>query len=219
MGDIHTWVRAQPWLSRFTLMNRILLAMAFIPTGMVKVMGRRFTEIPIENPIGFFFEGMYRSGPFWHFIGGVQVLAAVLLLIPRTAVLGALLFAPIAISILLITIGLDFGGTVFITSGMMLSVTYLICWDADRIWAAAGSLLQRAHGPGLLERMHWVEASGWGIGAATGIAMFLVTRSFLPNAIVPTLLIVGTVAVLLVAAGWIVGAISPRRTEHRIPES
>ena len=69
-------------------MNRILLAMAFFPTGLVKATGQRFTLLPIENPVGFFFEAMYQTGPYWYFIGMVQVAAAVLLLIPATATLG-----------------------------------------------------------------------------------------------------------------------------------
>ena len=82
LARAHAWARAQPWLGRFTLMNRILLAMAFLPTGAVKATGQRFTTLPVEDPIGFFFEAMYRTGPFWNFVGAVQVLSAVLLLVP-----------------------------------------------------------------------------------------------------------------------------------------
>ncbi|MGI9625596.1 MAG: DoxX family protein, partial [Longimicrobiales bacterium] len=81
----HSWSRAQPWLGRFTLMNRLLLAMAFIPTGLVKATGQRFTTLPVENPVGFFFEAMYQTGPYWFFIGAMQILAGVLLLVPATA--------------------------------------------------------------------------------------------------------------------------------------
>ena len=70
-------------------MNRILLAMAFLPTGLVKATGQRFTLLPVDTPVGFFFEAMYRTGPFWRFIGVVQVASAVMLLIPGTALLDA----------------------------------------------------------------------------------------------------------------------------------
>lgn len=53
------------------------------------------------------------------------------------------LFTPIAVSIFLITVGIGFKGTVFITAGMLLSVTYLLCGDADRIWAAIAALFAR----------------------------------------------------------------------------
>jgi hypothetical protein len=46
-------------------MNRLLMAMALLPTRLVKVAGQRFTSIPTSDPVGLFFEAMYRTGPFW----------------------------------------------------------------------------------------------------------------------------------------------------------
>lgn len=43
---------------RFTLFTRVLLAAGFIPTGMVKLLGQRFTSISPGHPIGAFFEAM-----------------------------------------------------------------------------------------------------------------------------------------------------------------
>ncbi len=54
VADLLARVRAAPWLQRFTLMNRLLLAMAFLPTGLVKLAGRRFTTLPVDDPVGFF---------------------------------------------------------------------------------------------------------------------------------------------------------------------
>lgn len=68
--------------------------------------------------------------------------AAVLLLIPRTAFLGALLFVPVSVSIFLITYGIGFGNTVGITAGMVLSVTDLVCWDGDRLWELGARALR-----------------------------------------------------------------------------
>jgi len=99
----------------------------------VKATGQRFTTLPVDNPVGFFFEAMYQTGPYWYFIGFSQIAAAVLLLIPSMATLGALLFLPIGFSIFLVTWGIGFGGTVYITAGMLLSVMYLVCWDADKV--------------------------------------------------------------------------------------
>ena len=99
--------------------------MAFFPTGLVKLTGQRFTLLGVDTPVGFFFEAMYQTGPYWRFIGLAQITASVLLLIPRTATLGALLFLPIGTSIFLITWGVGFQGTVWVTSGMLLAVVYL----------------------------------------------------------------------------------------------
>ena len=46
------WVRARPVLYRLTLGTRVLLAVGFIPTGAVNLLGRRFTSMSPESDIG-----------------------------------------------------------------------------------------------------------------------------------------------------------------------
>lgn len=206
----HAWARSQAWLARFTLMNRILLAMAFLPTGLVKATGQRFTLLPVEDPVGFFFEAMYRTGPYWYFIGLSQIAASVLLLVPSTATLGALLFLPIILSIVLITWGVGFTGTVWVTTAMLVAVVYLLCWDGDRLWRAAHHVLDSSDGPGLLMGATRVEYAGWALGGAVGIAFFLVLRSFLPRSWVLPLMGVGALAAVLVVTGWVLSAVRGR---------
>lgn len=177
--------------------------MAFLPTGLVKATGQRFTTLPVETPVGFFFEAMYQTGPYWRFIGLTQIAAAVLLLIPRTVTLGALLFLPISISIFLITWGVGFGGTVYIAAGMIASVTYLLSWDGDRIWSAASQLLGGRPRRSLLEGVHWLERAGWALGAAVGMGLVMSTRSFVPASLRDDMFFVGLGAAGLVVAGWI----------------
>ncbi len=204
-------VRATPVLQRFTLMNRLLLAMAFLPTGLVKLTGQRFTILPVDDPVGFFFEAMYRTGPYWRFIGLVQVLAAVLLLVPRTATLGALLFLPVVGSILLITIGVGFGLTAVIVAAMLLANLWLLCWDADRIRAAGADLWGSRRDVHPLRDMHELERAGWLLGGTTGMGLFLATRGFLPMTAVPALLGAGALAIALVIGGGMAGARRARR--------
>ena len=199
---VHRWVHAQPWLRRFTVMNRLLLAMAFLPTGLVKVTGQRFTTLPVDNPVGFFFEAMYRTGPYWNFIGLVQVAAAVLLLIPATATVGAVLFVPVITSIVLITWGVGFGNTAIITTAMLLAAVYLVCWDGDRIWAAASHLVGRRRSDPLFLEMGILERVGWATGGVAGMGLLLITRSFLPRPMTKGLLVLGLTAAVLVVLGW-----------------
>ena len=210
----HAWARAQPWLHRFTLANRLLLAMAFFPTGLVKATGQRFTTLPVDNPVGFFFEAMYQTGPYWHFIGFAQIAASVLLLIPATATVGALLFFPVILSIVLITWGVGFTGTVYVTTAMLVAVVYLLCWDADRVWAAAWHVFGTRRSPALLADATPIEHTGWILGGTAGMGVFLITRGFLPRDLTPALLVAGAVAVILVLAGWVAGA-SRRRGARR----
>lgn len=205
LARLHTRVRSHPGLARFTLANRLLLAMAFLPTGMVKLLGQRFTVLPVDHPVGFFFEAMYRTGAWWHFIGAVQVVAAVCLLVPATATLGAILFLPIAVSIFLITWGVGFQGTVWVAGGMVLSATWLACWDGDRVWEAGSRVLGRRPGPGLLEGAHPVEVVGWGLGGAAGMGLFLATRNLVPMTWLAPLLGVGIGGAFLVGVGWLLG--------------
>ena len=121
------------WLGFFTIGTRFLLAIGFIPSGLEKVIGGRFTLLGPETPIGYFFDALYQSGVYWNFIGICQVTAAVLLLIPRTATLGALIYLPIIFNIFVITISLDFRGTPVITGLMLLATLYLLFWDYDKL--------------------------------------------------------------------------------------
>ena len=86
----------------FTWGTRILLAIGFMPSGLKKLLGERFTNLGIDNTVGFFFEALYRTGFYWNFLGFMQLLTALLLLIPRTSFLGALLYLPIIINIFII---------------------------------------------------------------------------------------------------------------------
>lgn len=199
------WARSQSWLGRFTLMNRLLLAMAFIPTGLVKLTGQRFTTLPVSNPVGFFFEAMYQTGAYWVFIGLAQVAAGLLLLFPATATLGALLAFPIVVSIVLITWGIGFSGTIYITAGMLLSVIYLLAWDGDRLWDSAARVLGRRDGPPLLAGATGLEKAGWLLGGGVGLALFLTTRGFVPASLRDELFYLGIAAATLVVLGWIVG--------------
>ncbi len=125
-------IRRSAFLYRFALFTRVLLAAGFIPTGLVKLLGHRFTIIPVENPIGAFFEAMYQTGLYWNFLGLCQIVAGILLLIPRWAHLGAALFLPIIVNIFIITVSLPFGGTPLVTGPMVLAVTFLCVWDYHR---------------------------------------------------------------------------------------
>lgn len=117
----------------FTWVTRILLALAFVPSGLTKLQGERFTRLGIDNPVGFFFEAFYRTGIYWNFLGAAQLLAAILILVPRTRVIGALVYFPIILNIFLITYAMHFQGTVYITALMLLGAIWLLLWEAHTL--------------------------------------------------------------------------------------
>lgn len=126
-------VRQDKFLRIFTTFTRVLLALGFVPSGLKKVLYERFTQLGIDNPVGFFFEALYQTGFYYRFIGLAQTSAAILLLIPRTAFVGAMLYFPIILNIFIITVSMDFRGTPFITGAMLLANLYLLGWDYDRL--------------------------------------------------------------------------------------
>lgn len=136
LDRLHARARRTRWLRWFTVMTRLLLALGFTPSGWVKLQGHRFTSLGLDDPVGFFFEAMYRTGFYWNFLVLAQLTAALLLVIPRTATLGALLYFPIVLNIFLITVSMDFAGTPVITGLMLLANVYLLCWDYDRLKGA-----------------------------------------------------------------------------------
>jgi uncharacterized membrane protein YphA (DoxX/SURF4 family) len=111
----------------------VLLAVGFIPSGLTKVLGNRFTRLGLDSPVGFFFEALYRTGFYWRFLGLCQLAAAALLLVPRTATLGAVVYFALILNIFVITVSVGFVGTPFITGLMLLASVYLLCWDYDRL--------------------------------------------------------------------------------------
>ncbi len=129
---LHTKIRALTTFKLFTWGTRILLAIAFIPSGYTKVVGNRFTQIPIEDPIGFYFEAFYLTGWYYNFIGATQLVVALLLIIPKTTYLAALIYLPIIINIFCIVTSMHFTGTPIVTGFMLLGVLYLLFWDLDK---------------------------------------------------------------------------------------
>ena len=85
-----------------------------------------------HNP-GYFFEMMYQSGLYWQFLGWAQLLAGLLLLTQRYALLGALVYLSIIANIFVITISYDFAGTSVITGLMLLAGLLLLAWDWNRL--------------------------------------------------------------------------------------
>ena len=125
-------LRRNKWLQRFAIFCRIALALGFIPAGIVKVTGERFTGLPSTHPLGHYFDALLLTRYYYTFIGVGQLTAAVLLLIPRTVLLGALLYFPIILNIWVLSSATRFNGT-RITTLMLLANLFLLVWDYDRL--------------------------------------------------------------------------------------
>ena len=117
----------------FTIYLRYLVGSAFVFASVPKILGERFTQIPVSNPVGFYFEAMYQTGFYWNFLGWGQMIAAVMLMTHRFAALGAVAFYPIIINVWLVTWSVGFKGTPVVTFLMFMANTYLLVWEYRRL--------------------------------------------------------------------------------------
>lgn len=202
LDALNARVMQHPAAARLTLMSRILLAVAFIPTGSVKLMGERFTSLGVNTSVGAFFEAMYQTGAYWRFLGLSQVVAGLLLLIPATAFYGAVLFLPILVNVVIITIAIDFKGTPMITIPMLFANLWLLAWDWPR-WRAV--LITGASRP-VVRGWSRLERAGWMLGAASVAAFFFAIRGVALKGTAGVVVGLGVVGGLMVVTAWVRGA-------------
>lgn len=130
---IHLQARQNRWLWFFTIFCRVALAAAFLPSGFVKVNGERFTALATNHPMGSYLEAFFHTGFYYTFVGVMQMTAAVLLLIPRTATVGALIYFPIILNICLLSFAVRFEGSALTSPLMVIANLYLLCWDWHKL--------------------------------------------------------------------------------------
>lgn len=134
LDRLHSEAKRNRWLRLFTIFNRVALAAGFFAAGMVKILGERFASgLAVNHPMGRYLEALHHTGYYYTFIGILQVLAALLLLIPRTAILGALLYFPIILNICILSLAVRFDGSLLSSPLMVMANLYLLCWDYDKL--------------------------------------------------------------------------------------
>jgi hypothetical protein len=130
---------------------RWIAATLCILYGFAKINGSQFTVLdseltkPLGHVSGFWLTWYYfsYSAVYGTLIALLQVAAGILLVVPRTALLGALMLLPIAINIVLIDVfyGIDLGGT-------LAAVVLLLC-----VWFTIAPYLTRLRKAILLETL------------------------------------------------------------------
>ena len=135
LDELHVAVTRRRWAQLFTAFVRVLLGVAFIPPSIRKILHQPFSVLPDTHPVGAYFNALYNTGYYYDFLGWTQLTAAILLMIPRTSHIGALIFFPIIVNIAVLTSSVGFTGTWLITILMSLAALYLVCWEYDRLKA------------------------------------------------------------------------------------
>ena len=127
-------IKGNRWYWLFSIFCRFSLAYAFIVAGMVKIVGERFASGLSEiHPMGAYLEALHHTGYYYTFIGIAQVLAAILLIIPRTVTMGAILYFPIIVNIWVLSLAVRFEGSLVTSSLMVLANSYVLVWNYDRL--------------------------------------------------------------------------------------
>ncbi|WP_417610913.1 DoxX family protein [Owenweeksia hongkongensis] len=127
-------IKSNRWYWLFSIFCRVGLAYAFLFAGLVKIIGEKFASGLSElHPMGAYLTALHNTGYYYTFIGIAQVTAAILLLIPRTVALGALLYFPIILNIWLVSFALRFEGSFLTSPLMVLANLFLLVWNYDRL--------------------------------------------------------------------------------------
>lgn len=125
-------LRSQRWAALLVVNLRLLLGFAFLPAGLKKVLGQRFTEATNVGPFHDFLHAFYATGVFYRFVGALQLTVALLLMTQTFGTLGALLALPIftAITVLCWSTGAVFTGVM--TTLMWLATLLVALWEYER---------------------------------------------------------------------------------------
>lgn len=83
--------------------------------------------------MGHYLEALSRTGYYYTCIGIAQMMAAVLLLIPATAVLRAVMYFPVILNICILSLAVRFEGSLLTSPLMVIANLYLLCWYYDRL--------------------------------------------------------------------------------------
>lgn len=133
LDRLHAAVRENRWHQLFSIFCRVSLAAGFLPSGYVKIAGERFTDLAVNHPMGHYLDALFQTGFYYTFIGVLQMSASILLLIPRTATLGAVIYFPIILNIFILTLATRFVGSLLSSPLMVLANLYLLCWDYHKL--------------------------------------------------------------------------------------
>lgn len=130
---LHSQAKQNNWLWLFSIFNRLVLALGFIPAAIVKLIDERFASgLSANHPMGHYLEALHLTGFYYTFIGVAQLSAAIMLLIPRTATLGAFIYFPVILNITVLTFATRFDGSLFTAPLMTLANLYILGWNYEK---------------------------------------------------------------------------------------
>ncbi len=132
MKELYFQFRSNFWLHLFTLNLRNLLGVGFVIGGLRKVNGHPFANIGQGGPFFNFLDALHENLIYYEFIGWAQFIAGALLITQRYATVGAMIYFPIILNIMVFTVFSIGSLTPYIASLMCLGTLYLLLWDYNK---------------------------------------------------------------------------------------
>ena len=156
------WAHSRRWLHVSVALTRIFVGFALVPSGLKKVLGEPFTDPANTGPFHDFLDAFFATGFFYSFVGVMQLVAAVLLMSQRFALVGAFVLMPIVTTILVFCWSTRVYPTASVVTLMWLATLALLLWDLDR-WRAIIAPSRPAPARAAL--------TDWGLWARCGLAV------------------------------------------------
>lgn len=167
--------REKRWTALCVVNLRLLIGFAFLPAGLKKILGEPFTDPEKVGAFHEFLHAFLATGPFYRFVGLVQLIAACLLMTQRFACLGAAIMFPVLVAIGALCWSTGVGIPTLTTVTLMgLGTLGLLLWDMDQ-WrglltpeGSSRDIRVRATQP-LVDYGLWAKC-GWAVLATYAIA-------------------------------------------------
>jgi hypothetical protein len=129
MKTFYQKFRSSEIINLLVINLRYAIGLGFIPSGMIKLVGKPFTRAENVGVFYDFLHAMYATGIYYNMIGFMQVLAGVLLITQRFSTLGAAIFLPVIFNIAVLTLSTIGSLTPLIATLMLLGTNFLLVWD------------------------------------------------------------------------------------------
>ena len=179
--------RQRRWANLAVVNLRILIGFAFVPAGLKKLLGQPFTDPQNVGVFHEFLHAFLATGPFYHFVGLMQLVAAVLLMTQRFALLGAAVMLPITTAVTVLCWSTAGVPTITTVTLMLLGVLGLLVWDLEKwrpllIGDAQGAELRLSPCPPVIDLRLW-QRCGMAILLVYGIACVLQGGIYRPRGV------------------------------------
>ncbi len=121
--------RSTRWVHVFVVNLRFLIAFAFVPAGLKKVLDQPFTDPTNHGPFHDFLHALHGTGWFYQVVGILQLVTSALLFTQRFATLGALMALALLTAIVSFCWSTQVVPTAIVTTLMLLGTIGLVLWD------------------------------------------------------------------------------------------